>query len=73
MIEQERSHNILVVIPVFNGERTISGTIEALLKQTLAPAEIIIVDDGSTDNTVEVVRKFGSNVTLISKSLFGKE
>ena len=43
---------ISVVIPVYNGEKTLIGTIESVLKQTYAHFEVIIVDDGS-DYSVE--------------------
>lgn len=49
---------ISVVVPVFNSEGIIGRTIEALLGQSLLPREIIIVDDGSTDNTAKIVKKY---------------
>jgi glycosyltransferase involved in cell wall biosynthesis len=55
-----------VIIPAFNRERTISATIESVLACGTEP-EIIVVDDGSTDRTVEVVRTFGSRVKLIEQ------
>ncbi len=57
-----------MVVPVYNGGRTIRATIECLLKQTLAPLEIIVVDDGSTDDTVDILREFDDRIKLISKS-----
>ncbi len=47
-----------VVIPVFNGAATIGETLQALLDQCRPAEEIIVVDDGSTDNTKSVVREF---------------
>lgn len=46
---------ISCVIPVFNESKTIRGLIKSLGKQTLHPAEVIIVDGGSTDDTVKVL------------------
>lgn len=49
---------ISVVVPLYNKEKSIARTIESILNQTLRDFELVIVDDGSTDNSVEVVRSF---------------
>lgn len=59
---------ISVVVPVYNGGRTVGATIEHLLAQSLPPREIIVVDDGSTDDTPELLRSFGRRITLLRKS-----
>ncbi|MGD1703491.1 glycosyltransferase [Dapis sp. BLCC M229] len=46
---------ISVVIPVFNGQNTIKKTIESVLNQTWKDYELIIINDGSTDSTEEVI------------------
>lgn len=46
---------ISVIIPVYNGEKTILATIDSVLKQTFSNFELIIINDGSTDKTLEVV------------------
>ena len=48
---------ISVVIPVYNREATIKRSVESVLKQTYKNIEIIIIDDGSSDGTVEVLRE----------------
>jgi glycosyltransferase involved in cell wall biosynthesis len=47
-----------VVIPAYNAEKTIIQTIESVQKQTFQDFELIVIDDGSKDNTVEVVQSF---------------
>ena len=59
---------VSVVIPNFNRETLIGETLENLLRQSLPPHEIIVVDDGSTDRSVEVVRSFGEKIQLIRQA-----
>jgi glycosyltransferase involved in cell wall biosynthesis len=49
---------ISVVIPAYNAERTIPATLLSVLRQTVDDLEVIVVDDGSTDNTFDVVRSY---------------
>ncbi|MEO9965296.1 MAG: glycosyltransferase family A protein [Reichenbachiella sp.] len=54
------SHSPLVsvIIPVYNGEKYIEESIQSVISQTYTNTEIIVVDDGSTDNTAFLVKKF---------------
>jgi glycosyltransferase involved in cell wall biosynthesis len=58
---------ITVVVPAYNEERYIAEALDAVFAQTLAPLEVIVVDDGSTDCTVEIVRRFGDRVRLLQQ------
>jgi len=55
------------VVPVYNGANTIAQTIECILKQSYRPAEILVVNDGSTDQTADVLNTFGSQIIPIHK------
>lgn len=48
---------ISVVVPLYNKEKSIEATLQSVLAQTYTDYELIIVDDGSTDNSLSVVRK----------------
>ena len=52
---------ISVIIPTYNSANFIEKTLESLISQTVLPEEIIIVDDGSKDNTVEIINKWAQN------------
>lgn len=61
--------NISVVIPLYNKQGAIMRTIQSVLNQTISPREIIIVDDGSTDNSAGVVQSINdSRIHLIRKN-----
>ncbi len=57
---------VSVIVPVFDGEKTIERALTSILAQTFTDFEIIVVDDGSADLTVEAVsRRYGEQVRLI--------
>ncbi len=58
---------VSVIIPNYNRDTLIGETISNLLAQSLPPDEIIVVDDGSTDRSVEVIRSYGEKVKLIQQ------
>jgi glycosyltransferase involved in cell wall biosynthesis len=59
---------VSILIPAYNAESWIAATIESALAQTWANKEIIIVDDGSRDRTVEIARRFVSgNVSVVTQ------
>jgi glycosyltransferase involved in cell wall biosynthesis len=62
---------VSVVIPCYNRASLVAETIRCVLGQTLPPDEIIAVDDGSTDNTVEVLQSFGSRLQILRQTNAG--
>lgn len=67
---KKSNNNLLIsiLIPVFNGERYLSETIESALGQTYRNCEVIVVDDGSTDSTGAIVCSYGNQVRYIKKT-----
>jgi glycosyltransferase involved in cell wall biosynthesis len=53
---------VSVVIPCCNCERYVGEAIESALAQTYANVEVIVIDDGSTDGSLEVIRSFGERI-----------
>jgi hypothetical protein len=57
-----------VVIAVHNAAETIAEAIDSVLAQTIAPIELIVCDDGSTDETDAAVRRYGDRITYLTKA-----
>jgi len=49
---------VSIVIPCYNGENYIEEAIQSVLSQTYTPYEIIVVNDGSSDSSIEIIKKF---------------
>jgi glycosyltransferase involved in cell wall biosynthesis len=56
---------ISVAMPCYNGARWVAEALRSVLEQTEPPDEVIVVDDGSHDDTAAIVEGFGDRVTLI--------
>jgi glycosyltransferase involved in cell wall biosynthesis len=56
-----------VVVPCYNDELWVKDAIQTCLNQTFPPVEIIVVDDGSTDRSREIVKSFGNPVSLLAE------
>ncbi|MBI9016349.1 MAG: glycosyltransferase family 2 protein [Phycisphaerae bacterium] len=64
-------YQVSVIIPAYNAENQIATAIQSILDQKHKAFEIIVVDDGSTDNTAEIVKKFGDPVKYIHQENSG--
>ena len=51
---------VSVIMPVYNCENYLKDSVESILNQTLDDLELICVDDGSTDNSLEILREYES-------------
>lgn len=60
---------VSILIPAYNSERWLAAAIESALRQTWDPKEVVVVDDGSRDATLEVARRFASmGVRVVTQS-----
>ena len=65
---------ISVLMTVYNGERWLAEAIESVLKQTYTDFEFLITDDGSTDGTLEIAKRYArrdSRLSVISHPNWG--
>jgi glycosyltransferase involved in cell wall biosynthesis len=59
---------ISAVVPVYNTEKYIGQALTAILSQTLPPDEVIVVDDGSTDGTQDVLARFRGDIRVVKQA-----
>lgn len=62
---------VSVVIPAYNAARWIRETIASVLAQTHRPIELLVIDDGSTDDTVAIATSFGDDVAVVRQANAG--
>jgi len=58
---------VSIVIPVYNNEKYVKESIESALNQTYQNTEVIAIDDGSTDKSPEILKKYSRKIKIISK------
>ena len=56
---------VTVIVPCYNHARYLRECIDSVLAQDHAPLEIIVVDDGSTDGSIDILRSYGERITLL--------
>jgi teichuronic acid biosynthesis glycosyltransferase TuaG len=60
-----QNETVSVIIPVFNGERCIREALESVFSQTYTSLEILVVDDASTDGTLDILKQYGERIRTI--------
>lgn len=58
--------NYYIIIPTYNEEKFISLTLQSLVEQTVLPSKVVVVNDGSTDKTEEIIQLFVEKYSFIS-------
>jgi glycosyltransferase involved in cell wall biosynthesis len=59
---------VSAIIPVYNGAATVAEAIDSALAQTFAGLEVIVVNDGSTDATSDVLRRFAGRIRVVDRA-----
>ena len=59
--EKSDSYKLSVVIPLYNSELFMCRTIDAILSSSLEDIELILIDDGSTDKSLEIAKRYADN------------
>lgn len=57
-----------MVIPCYNAAPCIRRCLDSIYAQTLAPLDVVVVDDGSTDNSLEIVRQYDPKIVTVSQA-----
>lgn len=71
MKEKDINNRVSVIMTVHNGEKYIEESINSILSQTLKVYEIIVINDGSTDATTNILAKFKNEVLVLHQSKSG--
>lgn len=65
------SQRVSVIIPVYNSEKFLKESLESVIHQTYSDVEIIVVNDGSTDKSLEILKQYEDKITIINQENMG--
>ena len=65
------SELVSVIIPVYNSAQFLKESLESIINQTYTNIEIICVNDGSTDNSLEILKQYSDKITILSQENHG--
>ncbi|MDO5628116.1 MAG: glycosyltransferase family A protein, partial [Mobilicoccus sp.] len=68
---KRRAPGVAVVIPCYNYAQFVGAAIESALAQTVAYTQIIVVNDGSTDESLQVIERYADRIEIISQENAG--
>ena len=71
MSKNENKYKISVVIPTLNRINTLQRALDSVINQTYKPAEIIVVDNGSSDGTLKFLREQYPKITILTENKIG--
>jgi len=71
MYDDHFHFDMSVIIPCYNGEAYVGGAIESILNQNVRPKQIIVVNDGSTDGSSNVLKGYGEKIHVVNKDNAG--
>lgn len=63
-----KTKKVTIIIPCYNGEKYLKESIDSALNQTYKNIEVIVVNDGSTDNSLNIIYSYKSQVVLVNQN-----
>ena len=57
---------VSIYVPVYNGQNTIESCLNSILSQTVKPNKILVINDNSTDETAEILKKYSDKIEIIN-------
>ena len=58
---------VSIVIPIYNGEKYLTSSLDSAVNQTYDNIEIIAINDGSSDNSLDILKEYEDKITILTK------